>query len=77
MQIPVDLLVDRRRCETVAGVLTAEPTGEVDVLATVDVPNASALCPGDDERRGCYPTGYVARAIRKDPRGLGCLFDAS
>ena len=43
MQVTVDLLVNRRRREAVAGVLAAEPAGEVDVLAAVDVPDACAL----------------------------------
>ena len=54
VQVAVDLLVDRGdgRREPVAGVLAAEPAGEVDVLAAVDVPDACAFRPVDDERAG-------------------------
>ena len=50
MEVAVDLLVDRRRREAVAGVLAPEPAGEVDVLAAVDVPDACAFRAVDDER---------------------------
>jgi hypothetical protein len=60
----------------VAGVLTPEPAGEVDVFAAVDVPDARAFGPGDDERGRRDPAGHVSLAILQDPRALGCLLDA-
>jgi hypothetical protein len=47
----VDLFVDRRRGETVTGVLAAEAAGEVDVLTAVDVPDPRSLGARDHERR--------------------------
>ena len=52
VEVAVDLLVNRRGSEAVAGVLAAEPAGEVDVLAAVDVPDPGALRARDDERGG-------------------------
>ena len=51
VQVAVDLLVDRsdRGREVVAGVLAADPAGEVDVAAAVDVPDPGALGPVDDD----------------------------
>jgi hypothetical protein len=71
VQVAVDLLVQRRRCEPVAGVLAAEPTGEVDVFAAVDVPDARALGARDDERRGGDATGDVPLPLGDDTFG-GC-----
>ena len=61
VQVAVDLLVDRgdRRGEPVARVLAAEPAGEIDVLAAVDVPDPCAFRPIDDERRCRHPAGHV------------------
>jgi hypothetical protein len=52
VQVPVDLLVDRGDGggEVVAGVLAADPSGEVDVAAAVDVPDPGAVGPVDDDR---------------------------
>jgi hypothetical protein len=66
MQVTVDLLVNRRCREAVAGVLAAEPAGEVDVLAAVDVPDARAFSAGDHERSGCDAACDVALAVGDD-----------
>ncbi len=62
VQVAVDLLMDRgdRRRQPMAGVLATEPAGEVDVLATVDVPDPRALGPVDDERRCRDPARHVS-----------------
>src|SRR5205823_5691250 len=66
VQISVDLLVDGRGRESVTRVLTAEPAGEVDVLAAVDVPHARALGTGDDERRRRDPARDVTLTLGDD-----------
>ena len=75
VQVPVDLLVDGVGREAVTGVLAPEPAGEVDVLASVDVPHARPLRPRDDARRGGDPAGDVPLARRDDPFRLGALLD--
>ena len=72
VEVAVDLLVDGRdrRRWPVAGVLAAEAAGEVDVRAAVDVLDARALGPGDDEGRSGHAGGDVALAGRDD--GVGC-----
>ena len=76
VEIAVDLLVDRSRCEAVAGVLAPEPAGEVDVLATVDVPDPCAFGSRDDERCRCDSARDVACAVRENPLAFDCLFEA-
>ena len=65
MQVAVRLLLDRiDDCRmTVAGVLAADPAGEVDVGAAVDVgdPRALGLCDDEPGRRDPGAT-YRARA---------------
>jgi hypothetical protein len=67
MQVAVDLLVDGRRREPVARVLAPEPSGEVDVLPAVDVPEASAFGALDDQGRRGDPARDPALARRADP----------
>ena len=62
MHVAVDLVVDRvdDRGQVVAEVRAAEPAGEVDVLAALDVPDPRALGPLDDERGSGDAPGDVA-----------------
>ena len=76
VEIAVDLLVDRSGREAVAGVLASEPAGEVDVLATVDVPDPCAFRAGDDEWRSGDTARDVACAVSENPPAFDCLFDA-
>ena len=71
VQVAVDLLVDGgdRGGKAVAGVLAAEPSGEVDVRPAVDVLDPRALGPGNDERRRRHAGGDVALARCDD--GVG------
>ena len=58
-----------------ARVLAAEPAGEVDVFAAVDVPEPRAFGTGDDERCRRDATGDVALPLFADAFGLGSLLD--
>ena len=75
VQVRVDLLVDRCRGKAVTGVLATEPAGEVDVLAAVDVPEARALGPRDDERRRRDAASDVPLALGDDPVRRRALAD--
>jgi hypothetical protein len=57
----------------VAEVLAAQPTGEVDVLATVDVPDARAFGPVDDQRSGGDAARDELLAGGDDRLGLDAL----
>ena len=71
VHVAVDLGVHRvdDRGEVVAEVRAAEPAGEVDVLAALDVPDPRALGALDDERRSGDATGDVALAGLLDAIG--------
>ena len=58
-----------------AEVLAAEPAGEVDVLAAVDVPDPRALGPRDDERRRRDAARDVALARFLHALGRAALVD--
>ena len=75
VEIAVDLLVHRRdrRRQAVAGVLTADPAREVDVLLAVDVLDPDALGPRDHDRRSRHATGDVALLLLDQALGLSVL----
>ena len=75
MEVRVDLLVHRRDGggEAVAGVLAAEPAGEIDVGHAVDVLDAGALGAGDDDRRGRDPARHELVAGGQNAFTLGPL----
>ena len=76
VEVRVDLLVHRGDCgrKAVTGVLAAEPAGEVDVAATVDVLDPGALGAGDHDRRSGDPARDVALAGGEHPFGGRALF---
>ena len=71
VQVAIRLLLDRvdDRGVPVAGVLAADPSGEVDVGAPVRVGDARALGVRDDELRRRHAGSDVARAVGEDPLG--------
>ena len=71
VEVRVDLLVHRGDGgrKAVSRVLAAEPAGEVDVAATVDVLDAGALGAGDHDRRSGDPARDVALAGGEHPFG--------
>ena len=75
VEVEVDLLVDRgdRGRIVVPEVVAADPAGEVDVAAPVDVLDPRAERARDDEPRSRDPAGHVARALREDAGGRGFL----
>jgi hypothetical protein len=77
VQVPVDLLVDRGDGggEVVAGVLAADTSGEVDVAATVDVPEPAAVGPVDDDGRDGNAPCDVARASLENALAFGAVLD--
>src|SRR5439155_12194518 len=77
VQVPVDLRVDGvdDGGERVAEVGAAEPAGEVDVFAALDVPDAGAFGALDDERRRRDPARDVALAGFLDALGRSALLD--
>ena len=56
-----------------AGVLAAEPAGEVDVAAAVDVLDLRAAGARDDEVGRGDAARHEALALGEDPLGLGAL----
>ena len=72
VQVAVGLLLDRLddRGVSVAGVLTTDPAGEVDVRPAVRIGDARALGVRDDEPWGRHARSDVAGSIGEDP--LGC-----
>ena len=77
VEVPVDLLVDRRdgSGEVVAGVLAADAACEVDVAAPVDVPDPGTIRPVDDERGDGDAACDVPRPLLEDALALGALRD--
>src|SRR4029079_14805746 len=86
VEVAVGLFVDRRyhRGQPMAGVLAAEPPGEVDVGVAVDVLDARALGTGDDERRSGHARSNVSLSraqnllgrvplLQRHPRSLQLL----
>ena len=75
VQVAVDLLVHRLHDggQRVADVRAADPAGEVDVLAAVDVPDPGALGALDEDRRGREPARDVALPGRLDALAGGAL----
>ena len=73
VEVAVGLLLDGLddRCVPVAGVLTPDPSGEVDVRVSVGIGDARTLGMRDDELRRRHPGGDVAGAVGEDPLG-GC-----
>jgi hypothetical protein len=68
VQVLVDLVVDRLddRREPVTSVLAADPAGEVNVRATVDIRHTCAVGAGYDEPRRRHASADVACAVAQD-----------
>ncbi len=75
VEVRVDLLVHGRdrSGQAVARVLAAEPAGKIDVRLAVDVLDAGAFGPGDDDRRRRDPARHVLLAGGQDALALGPL----
>ena len=75
VEVAIGLHVDRgdHRGQAVAGVLAAEPAGEVDVGLAVDVLDAHALGTGDHERRSGHAHSDIALPRVQDLLGRGPL----
>ena len=75
VEVAVDLLVDRLEDlrVAVAEVLAADAAGEVEVLASLGVPDQRTPCTRHDERRGRHAAGDVLLSRLRDSLELAAF----